>query len=123
MAKYIISIGSNLANGDSEVTAAMEWLANVATLTAATRPYHTADAKNPQAPGYTNAIAIVMSELPHDTLSRQLKEYETTRGRRHGIAEVVIDLDLVCCDNTILRPRDYAAPYFVEGIYLLTSKL
>jgi hypothetical protein len=105
MAKYIISIGSNLANGDSEVTAAMEWLANVATLTAATRPYHTADAKNPQAPGYTNAIAIVMSEL------------------RHGVAEVVIDLDLVCCDNTILRPRDYAAPYFVEGIYLLTSKL
>ncbi len=121
MSRYIISLGSNIPSGDSEISLAIAWLKDFTTLLAATPVYRTPDAYDPSKPGYTNAIAIVGSELEATELTTRLKDYEVYRGRVHGESPVTIDLDLVCRDMEILRPRDYQAPYFVEGLYLLAS--
>lgn len=121
MPRYIISLGSNLADGEKEINAAIEWLAEIATLISPTPTYSTPDIHGAGKPPYTNALATIRCDLPADNLNDRLKEYELSRGRMRANQSVVIDLDLVCRDDEILRPRDYCAPYFVEGLYLLAS--
>ena len=46
-----------------------------------------------------------------------MKELEQEAGRiRTPGGEVALDLDVVLCDDRILRPTDYAAPYF-QSLY------
>ncbi|MFH8142897.1 MAG: 2-amino-4-hydroxy-6-hydroxymethyldihydropteridine diphosphokinase [Muribaculaceae bacterium] len=121
MPRYIISLGSNIPSGDTEIKRALRWLEEFASLMAATPVYSTRDAYDPAKPDYTNAIAAVQCDTDASTLTGKLKQYEVSRGRVHGDGSVTIDLDIVCRDSEILRPRDYTAPYFVEGLYLLAS--
>lgn len=120
MPRYIISLGSNLPSGKEEVTAAIDWLSEIATLLCATPTYYTPDIHDPSKASYTNAIAMIVSDVPTDLLAKMMKDYEISRGRISHNGPVAIDLDLVCRDNEILRPRDYCAPYFTEGLYLLS---
>ena len=119
MPRYIISLGSNLTEGETEVSKAIEWLSEVTTLLGKTPTYTTADIHGGDKPRYTNALAIVKCDIPAEHLTGLMKGYELSRGRVPADQSVVIDLDLVCRDNEILRPRDYCAPYFMEGLYLL----
>lgn len=121
MPRYIISIGSNLTEGKVEVRRAIEWLSEATVLIGSTPTYTTADIHGNEKPRYTNALVIIKCDLPPESLNLLLKEYELSRGRLPANPSVVIDLDMVCRDNEILRPRDYCAPYFVEGLYLLHS--
>lgn len=122
MPRYIISLGSNLPTGKEEVTAAIDWLSEVATLLCATPTYTTPDLHHPSEAPYTNAIAVVECETLPECLVKMMKDYEISRGRVPHDGPVAIDLDLVCRENEILRPRDYCAPYFTEGLYLLSHK-
>ncbi|MDE6360421.1 MAG: 2-amino-4-hydroxy-6-hydroxymethyldihydropteridine diphosphokinase [Muribaculaceae bacterium] len=121
MPRYIISLGSNIQSGATEIQTAIEWLAGLSELIASTPVYSTPDAYDATKPCYANAIAVISCRLDAEKLTASLKEYEASRGRVAGSKEVVIDLDLVCRETEILRHRDYSAPYFVEGLYLLTS--
>lgn len=121
MPRYIISLGSNLKNGDEEVRRAIGWLSGETALKGITPTYTTADIHGDNKPRYTNALAMAECELSAEDFNHLLKEYELSRGRVAADPSVVIDLDLVCRDNEILRQRDYCAPYFVEGLYLLHS--
>lgn len=100
---------------------AIKWLSETTMLIEGTPTYTTADIHGDAKPRYTNALAIVKCDLPPESLNLLLKEYELSRGRLPANPAVVIDLDMVCRDTEILRPRDYCAPYFVEGLYLLHS--
>lgn len=122
MPRYIISIGSNLPTGKEEVLNAIEMLRQSYRLTAATEPYTSPDIRDASAPRYTNATAIIDTEIELEDLNRRFKEYEKERGRQPGVKDVPADLDIVCCEDKILRPRDYNAPYFVEGLYMLYAK-
>lgn len=121
MPRYIISLGSNLPSGTVEVEAAMNWLAVNSSIISTTPTYTTPDIHDPSRPSYTNAIAIIYSDINEEEFIKTLKDYEISRGRTHGSADIPIDMDLVCRDNEILRPRDYNAPYFTKGLYLLSS--
>jgi hypothetical protein len=139
MPRYTISLGSNLPDGNKQVSKAMQWLATEFQLLEATPTYQSDDIKDASAPRYTNAIAVIASPLQPAPLTALLKSYETANGRlrpasptpppasaaasstskEKSFHPVAIDLDLVTCDAAILRPRDYTAPYFRQGLPLL----
>lgn len=117
--RYIISLGSNLPSGSVEIERAIRYISRIASVTATTPTYHTPDSRNPDAPQYTNAIVAVDCNHVTEDFIRLLKAYEVANGRKQGCKDIPIDLDLVCRDTEILRPRDFNAHYFVEGIYRL----
>lgn len=121
MAKYFISLGSNTQRGNIALEMAMNWFAEFATIIARTPIYKTPDVKDASRMPYNNAIAAIESDIPAEQLNLMLKEYETEQGRISGSSIVTIDLDLVSMNNQILRQRDYFAPYFIEGLYLLSA--
>lgn len=66
---------------------------------------------------YRNALLILDSREEPDELARRMKELEERAGRvRTPGGEVALDLDVVLCDDQVLRPADYAAPYF-QSLY------
>lgn len=66
---------------------------------------------------YRNALLILDSREEPDVLARRMKELEERAGRvRTPGGEVALDLDVVLCDEQVLRPTDYAAPYF-QSLY------
>lgn len=123
MSSYIISIGSNLPTGKEMVTAACTWLGTLGSITSSTGCYTTPDAVHPHGPTYTNAIVCLVSACPAEKLNLKFKEYERQQGRVKGDPAVPVDLDIVVCDTTPLRPHDLTAPYFLAGLYLLSAHL
>ena len=66
---------------------------------------------------YRNALLILDSREEPDVVARRMKELEERAGRVHTSGgEVALDLDVVLCDDRVLRPADYAAPYF-QSLY------
>ena len=71
---------------------------------------------------YRNALLILDSREEPDVLARRMKELEERAGRVHTPGgEVALDLDVVLCDDRVLRPTDYAAPYFQSLYHRLTT--
>ena len=71
---------------------------------------------------YRNALLILDSREEPDVLARRMKELEERAGRIHTPGgEVALDLDVVLCDDQVLRPADYAAPYFQSLYHRLTT--
>lgn len=72
---------------------------------------------------YRNALLILDSREEPDVLARRMKELEERAGRVHTPGgEVALDLDVVLCDDQVLRPADYAAPYFQSLYHRLTTQ-
>ena len=121
MHSYLISLGSNTPDAPQQLQQAFRWLASIGTLCKVSHIYTTPDIKNPQAPSFHNAVALVECDREHDAMNALTKEYEHSMHREHGTGRVIIDLDVVTCDNEVLRPRDYTATYFVIGLHALTA--
>lgn len=63
---------------------------------------------------YANSILRLTTTETASELAQQCKEIENKLGRERAphSSEVALDLDVVTCDDTVLRPKDYHAPYF-----------
>lgn len=73
---------------------------------------------------YRNALLILDSREEPDVLARRMKELEERAGRvRTPGGEVALDLDVVLCDGQVLRPTDYATPYFQTLYRRLTTDM
>jgi len=73
---------------------------------------------------YRNALLILDSREEPDVVARRMKELEERAGRIHTPGgEVALDLDVVLCDDQVLRPADYAAPYFQSLYCRLTTDI
>ena len=72
---------------------------------------------------YRNALLILDSREEPDVVARRMKELEERAGRvRTPGGEVALDLDVVLCDDRVLRPTDYAAPYFQSLYHRLNTQ-
>lgn len=72
---------------------------------------------------YRNALLILDSREEPDVVARRMKELEERAGRVHTPGgEVALDLDVVLCDDRVLRPTDYAAPYFQSLYHRLNTQ-
>jgi 2-amino-4-hydroxy-6-hydroxymethyldihydropteridine diphosphokinase len=114
---YIISLGSNTKDGDNNLSDAVDWLRSIIIVEAVSSIYSTPPLSGYGA-NYSNMVIFGRTERDIESLTQLLKKYECEAGRndecrRLGI--VPIDIDVVVCNNTIIRPRDYEANYFKIG--------
>lgn len=116
MNKIILSLGSNLADGQAHVAAAIEWLESVGCQCEVSSIY-SSPSINGDGTMYFNAVVRGLFQCDADELSVKCKEYEATHGRVHvkGMP-VSIDIDVVVCNDCILRPKDASRYYFTRGV-------
>lgn len=113
----VIGIGSNTADAPERVAKAMEWLDRTFGITSRSSIYST-PAERGASGTYFNAVAVITSGLTHAELNSLLKGYEFANGRTPAAKAahiVTIDLDIVIYGQTILRPADISANYFLLG--------
>lgn len=117
----VICIGSNSSDAGAQMRRALAHIVTGGIVVACTPPYPTApEGVRTQHP-YTNRIVILGTGLTHQQLLTSFKAYETARRQacRHDADTVAIDIDIVVFDDEILRPPDYAAAYFRQGLEML----
>nr|MDE6207167.1 2-amino-4-hydroxy-6-hydroxymethyldihydropteridine diphosphokinase [Muribaculaceae bacterium] len=112
----IICMGANSPDAAAQLRRAFALLATLGTVCRCTRPYPTAPEKVQTVHPYTNQIIVLRTPMTHAALLAACKTYETHH-RHHAPADTVaIDIDIVVFNGAILRPSDYAATYFRQGL-------
>lgn len=123
MHTYIICIGSNYNREENLLLAQKQ-------LTALFPSIRFADAEetkpflfhNP-AP-FINQVARFDTEANTEQVKSQLKAIENLAGRRPEDkinGKVVLDIDLLMCDSTVLKPNDLERDYIARGIEQLVN--
>lgn len=113
----VLSIGSNSADREAQMTNCIAWLRGIATLTKLSSVYNS-PASNGKDPDYLNAVAEITSTLTHPELTKLLKDYERQCGRTpqsKALGSIPIDIDIVMWNGEVLRPKDFAQYYFAKG--------
>lgn len=114
---YIISVGSNIVDGESAVADAVRWLQDCLSVEAISSIYSTPPLSG-QGSNYFNLVARGVSSYSLDDFKVLSKEYELRYGRDDNsrrLGVVPIDIDVVVYNNDVVRPRDYEAEYFKIG--------
>ncbi len=120
MNRAIISLGSNVTDKESILNRAVADLDMK--IVESTRPYIDPVDNQPTAP-YLNIVAVIETELDHDTLRAFFKELERKAGRTESDKSsglVPLDIDIVLFNGTIMRPGDFEREYFKHGYRLLS---
>ena len=113
----VLSIGSNSADRETQMTNCIAWLRGIATPTKLSSVYNS-PASNGKDPDYLNAVAEITSTLTHPELNKLLKNYERQCGRTpqsKSLGSIPIDIDIVMWNGNVLRQKDFAQYYFAKG--------
>lgn len=113
----VLSIGSNSADREAQMTNCIAWLRGIATPTKLSSVYNS-PASNGKDPDYLNAVAEIATALTHPELTKLLKDYERQCGRTpqsKAFGSIPIDIDIVMWNGEVLRPKDFAQYYFAKG--------
>lgn len=113
----VLSIGSNSADREAQMTNCIAWLRDNATLTKLSSVYNS-PASNGKDPDYLNAVAEIATTLTHSKLTKLLKDYERQCGRTpqsKALGSIPIDIDIVMWNGEVLRQKDFAQYYFAKG--------
>lgn len=116
MHTFLLSIGSNTYAKANIRKAKIVLTANfpdiVFTKTITTNAY----GKTYKRP-FANLLAVISHPAEADELNVELKAIEKEMGRKSTDKEkgrAIIDIDLIKCDETILRPKDFERDYVQE---------
>lgn len=121
--KIVIGLASNTEDAPEQMRKAMEWIKETFNSCKFSEVYIT-DAERGATGKYHNAVALAYTLLSCEETVRLFKEYEKNAGRTIDMKPlhiVPIDLDLVICDRTVLRPADMASEYFMKGYREVTE--
>lgn len=113
----IIGIGSNVTDREFKVTKAIETLCGVFKKAAVSSVYESAPFSGTGDP-YMNAVFAGVTNMSMADVTDLLKQTEVEAGRdaiSRIEGRVELDLDLVVWDGRIVRPKDFARPYFNVG--------
>ncbi len=117
LVKVVLSFGSNSGNRTANITDALEWFDSIATDCSFSSIYETPEIHGHGAP-YMNAVASGFINVDFGSFERLSKLYEVKKGRDTSCrlqGKVPIDIDIVICDNDILRPLDFGCEFFQIG--------
>lgn len=123
MHTYIICIGSNCNRAESMLFARNE-------LTVLFPSIRFADVEETEpflyehSPLFLNQVAKFSSRLDVEIVKQSLKQIEHKAGRRPEDKlneRVVLDIDLLKCDNMTLKPYDLARDYVVRGVHQIEN--
>ncbi len=121
MHKYIICIGSNYEQ-KKNLSFAREQLKNIFPSVMFTPEKETAPLQIKNPTFFLNQVAIFFSNKNEGEVQNELKKIEIFSGRlpqdkQNG--KVCLDIDLILCDNKILKPKDCKRGYVKELLSLL----
>lgn len=119
---FLILLGSNLSDAKAMIDNALAWLQTRFEVVEASPMLESCDSTGKTDLTYVNAVAEIRADISNEALNAELKAYEAARGRRHGVKEVAIDLDIVVADGRILRVKDYQSTHFQRCMQLLLSE-
>lgn len=74
---------------------------------------------------FANQVAVFGTALPKAAVLCALKAIEQRAGRLPGDKQqekVCLDIDLLCYDNDVLKPRDLKRTYVVDGLKELQTE-
>ena len=117
--EYTLCLGSNLPPAHQRVGAGLDALAAHVTVldSSGIYPSYSPDG------GYENCVVRGSCAMGIDGLIGLVKGIECMAGRTHedsAAGIVALDIDVVMRGTEVLRPEDFATPYFRKGYDLLT---
>lgn len=120
-----VSLGSNVDSRHEEISRAMVWLRRFMPASVETTPYLSAaeqmDCAYSTSSTDTYLNAVVRGRTPHSSefLLKKFKAYERLRGRsteQSAKGVIIIDIDLVEFDGSIIDTKEYNSPHFQKGL-------
>lgn len=115
MSEYVISVGSNVPDGQANVMRAIDYLRSILFGAEVSSVYRT-DSINGDGTFYCNCVVRGRSDREPAEMEALCKDYEAQCGRTRAVKAVVtIDLDVVIVDGTVVRPKDASRYYFTKG--------
>lgn len=117
MNHFFLSIGSNTTDKMERLRQAGLWLADNFSDVLCSEIYTSAPVSG-VGPDYANMVARISAESDAAQMALIAKEYERKCGRTpesKALGCVPIDVDVVICNDLILRPTEYARAYFRRG--------
>lgn len=123
MPEAIVCIGSNVADARQRVTGAIQWLKSLIPDAVHSGPYPTApEGACAGQREYINAVLAGNTNLHAQQLSAMFKNYEREQGRlpeHKAESRIIIDVDLVCHGEDIVKPAEFNSDYFKKGFKML----
>lgn len=119
----IVSLGSNCGDRAASVAKAIEWLRRRLSEFRESGIYETPPYGHAGS-NYMNAVVSGKSSCDLQGFEKECKRYEEAEGRDgecRRLNLVPIDIDVVVCDDMILRPKDFAREFFKIGYRQITS--
>ena len=113
----VICIGSNTADREARVNRAITAFATLGSVLRQSSIYDNA-ADNGIDPPYLNTVILLATALSLADLCAKCGHIEAAAGRTpesKARGAVPLDADVVIFNDTVMRPRDYARPYFTIG--------
>lgn len=123
--QVVICIGGNLEPRVGNVAAARDWLLTVLNDPQVSDIYETPEIHGIGRP-YMNMVISGTTDLDVDSLNMMCKDFEIKSGRDAEArlrGDVPVDIDIVRCNDRILRPEDYRQQFFRIGAISLGLKL
>lgn len=113
----IISMGSNVEDGEKILTQTLEWLRTFMTDIKASCIYksRSTDGKG----SYYNLVVKGMTTLTSEEFEIIAKKKESESGRKRPSEHVNLDIDLVALGAEVVRPTELCRLYFLQGLELL----
>jgi len=113
--KAYIAIGSNLGNRQKNINRALSYLGKEdVNIRKTSSVYETLpEETNFPQPNYLNAVAEIESEISPVQLLEVLQKIESKLGRKRSFknAPRAIDLDILFCDNQIIKHNSLTVPH------------
>ena len=125
MNEMIISLGSNMAQGEYNMRGAMVTIEAFAASARFSPIYESDDASahaTPGSPRYKNCVGIIKTPLAVDEWTVRFKQLEREAGRTEAMRRagcVPLDIDVVSCNGEVLRPKDFEKEYFRRGMEMI----
>lgn len=124
MNKFVLSLGSNSDDRQSQMDLAFSHLKSVFDDVESSAIYETEALNGKDAP-YLNSVIVGYTNMGYDETVDYMKQWEKNCGRTSesklkGI--IPIDLDVVVWNDVIVREKDFIMPYFTRGYMQLLSE-
>ncbi|MFG6385724.1 MAG: 2-amino-4-hydroxy-6-hydroxymethyldihydropteridine diphosphokinase [Muribaculaceae bacterium] len=109
-----LCIGSNCDNRRSNISAAIQRISTISTISWQS-PYRESEDVTGRGASYLNRAVTCLTSLTADEFAQRLAAFEKEGGRvaeSKAQGKMPVDIDIVVWDNDVVSPADYNAEYF-----------
>ncbi|WP_304479094.1 2-amino-4-hydroxy-6-hydroxymethyldihydropteridine diphosphokinase [uncultured Muribaculum sp.] len=121
MTAFVVSIGSNVLEHEAMMSRTVKWLEEQFDDVRVSEIYETPEYSRRYDP-YFNCVASASTCMSLDDAVKLMKEWEMKCGRSLQskiTGKVVIDLDIVIWNDSVVRPKELSRDYFLRGYRML----